>query len=33
MAEDIVASHPLLMATGMLSGECVQKLEILQKQF
>jgi hypothetical protein len=32
MAEDIVASHPLLMTTAVLSGECVDKLEILQKQ-
>ncbi len=32
MAEDIVASHPLLMTTAVLSGEYVEKLEILQKQ-
>jgi hypothetical protein len=31
MAEDIVASHPLLMKTAVLSGECVKKLEILWK--
>jgi hypothetical protein len=29
MAEDIVASHSLLMKTAVLSGECVEKLEIL----
>jgi hypothetical protein len=33
MAEDIVTSHPLLMTTAVLSGECVEKLEILRKQF
>jgi hypothetical protein len=33
MAEDIVASHPSPMTTAMLSGECVEKLEILRKQF
>jgi hypothetical protein len=32
MAEDIVASHPLLMTTAVLSGECIEKLEILWKQ-
>jgi hypothetical protein len=32
MAENIVTSHPLLMATAVLSGECVEKLEILRKQ-
>jgi hypothetical protein len=31
MAEDVVASHPLLITMVMLSGECVDKLEILQK--
>jgi hypothetical protein len=31
MTEDIVASHPLLMTTAVLSGECVEKLEILSK--
>jgi hypothetical protein len=31
MAEDIVAIHPLLMTTAVLSGECVEKLEILLK--
>ncbi len=31
LAEDIVASHPLLMKTAVLCGECVEKLEILQK--
>jgi hypothetical protein len=32
MAEDIVTRHPLLMTTAVLSGECVEKLEILRKQ-
>jgi hypothetical protein len=32
MAEDIVTSHPLLMTTAVLSGESVEKLEILRKQ-
>jgi hypothetical protein len=32
MVEDIVASHPLLMKTAVLSGECIAKLEILRKQ-
>jgi hypothetical protein len=33
MAEDIViTSHPLLMTTAVLSGEYVEKLEILRKQ-
>jgi hypothetical protein len=32
MAEDIVASNPLLMTTVMLSGEYLEKLEILRKQ-
>jgi hypothetical protein len=32
MAEDIIAGHPLLMTTAVLSGECVEKLEILRKQ-
>jgi hypothetical protein len=32
MAEDIVAGHPLLMTTAVLSGESVEKLEILRKQ-
>jgi hypothetical protein len=31
MAEDIVTGHALLMTTAMLSGECVEKLEILRK--
>jgi hypothetical protein len=31
MAEDVVISHPLLITTAMLSGECVEKLEILRK--
>jgi hypothetical protein len=31
MAEDIVANHLLLMITAVLSGECVEKLEILRK--
>jgi hypothetical protein len=31
MAEDVVASHPLLMTKAVLSGECVEKLEILRK--
>jgi hypothetical protein len=33
MAENIIAGHLLLMTTAVLSGECVEKLEILQKQF
>jgi hypothetical protein len=32
MAQDVVTSHPLLMKTAVLSGECVEKLEILWKQ-
>jgi hypothetical protein len=33
VAEDVLAaSHPLLMTTAVLSGECVEKLEILWKQ-
>jgi hypothetical protein len=32
MAEDIVATHPLLMTTAVLSGGCVEKLEILRKK-
>jgi hypothetical protein len=32
MAEDVVTSHPLLMTTAVLSGECVERLEILMKQ-
>jgi hypothetical protein len=32
MAEDIVASHPLLMTSAVLSGESLEKLEILRKQ-
>jgi hypothetical protein len=32
MAEDIVAGHPLLMTTAVLSGECVEKLKVLRKQ-
>jgi hypothetical protein len=32
LAEDIVASHSLLMTTVMFSSECVEKLEIIQKQ-
>jgi hypothetical protein len=31
MAEDIVASNPLLMTTAVLSGKCVEKLKILWK--
>jgi hypothetical protein len=31
MAEDIVASHPLLMTIAVLSGKCLEKLEILRK--
>jgi hypothetical protein len=31
MAEDVVAGHPLLMKTAVLSGECVDKLEIFWK--
>jgi hypothetical protein len=31
MAEDVAASHPLLMTTAVLSGECVENLEILWK--
>jgi hypothetical protein len=31
MVEDIVTSHPLLMTTAVLSGERVEKLEILWK--
>jgi hypothetical protein len=31
MAEDAVASHSLLMTTAVVSGECVEKLEILWK--
>jgi hypothetical protein len=29
MAENIIAGHPLLMTTAVLSGECIEKLEIL----
>jgi hypothetical protein len=32
MAEDVVVIHPLLMTTVVLSGECVEMLEILRKQ-
>jgi hypothetical protein len=32
MAEDVVAGHPLLMKTAMLSSECVEKLKVLRKQ-
>jgi hypothetical protein len=32
MAEDFVASYLLLMTTAVLSGECIEKLEILRKQ-
>jgi hypothetical protein len=32
MAEDVVAGHPLLMTTAVLSGECIEKLEILREQ-
>jgi hypothetical protein len=32
MAEDVVAIHPLLMTTAVLSGECVEKLKVLRKQ-
>ncbi len=31
MAEDVVKSHSLLMKTEVLSGECIEKLEILWK--
>jgi hypothetical protein len=31
MVEDIVTSHPLLMTTAVLSGKCIEKLEILRK--
>jgi hypothetical protein len=31
MAEDVLAYHPLLMTTAVLSGKCVEKLEILRK--
>jgi hypothetical protein len=33
MAENVVAGHPLLMKTAVLSDECVEKLEILWKYF
>jgi hypothetical protein len=33
MAEDIFASHPLLMTTAVLSRESIEKLEILRKHF
>jgi hypothetical protein len=32
MAEDVLACHPLLMTTAVLSGEYVEKLEILRKK-
>jgi hypothetical protein len=32
MAENIIAGYPLLMITAVLSGECIEKLEILRKQ-
>jgi hypothetical protein len=32
MAEDIVASHPLLITMAVLSSEYLEKLEILRKQ-
>jgi hypothetical protein len=32
MAEDIVAGHPLLITTAVLSSECVEKLEILLRK-
>jgi hypothetical protein len=32
MAEYFAASHLLLMTTAVLSGECVEKPEILRKQ-
>jgi hypothetical protein len=32
MAEDIVTCHPLLMTMAVLSGECIEKLEILREQ-
>jgi hypothetical protein len=32
MAEDVVAGHPLLITTAVLSSEGVEKLEILWKQ-
>jgi hypothetical protein len=31
MAEDIAARYLLVMATVVISGECVEKLEILRK--
>jgi hypothetical protein len=31
MAEDVVTSHLVLMTTAVISGECVEKLEILRK--
>jgi hypothetical protein len=30
MAENIVAAHPLLMTTAVISGEGIEKFEILQ---
>jgi hypothetical protein len=33
MAEDIVATHLLLITTAVLYGECVEKLEIIRKHF
>jgi hypothetical protein len=33
MAEDVLAYHPLLIKTAVLSSECVEKLEILRKDF
>jgi hypothetical protein len=32
MAEDFVGGHPLLMTTAVLSGKCMEKLEILKKK-
>jgi hypothetical protein len=32
MAEDVLACYSLLMITAVLSGECVEKLEIIWKQ-
>jgi hypothetical protein len=31
MAEDVLACDSLLMKTAVISGECVEKLEILRK--
>jgi hypothetical protein len=32
MAEDVMACHLLLMTTAVLSGECVENLEIVWKE-